>query len=716
VDIELTGCAPTPLLNYLKALGVLRLVSEQKDPDVRGYWQGTRFFLKADWGSETLDGFFLHEYRPTPITAPWNGGSGYYPKDNRAYLEAIRGSRADRLATLRETIETAYAIIDAMQLKDKPSKTEKNTLLLECRNQFPDIAVQWLDAAVVLTDDGLKLPPLLGTGGNDGRFEFTTNFLKHLIAIINVDDGSPTSESVGWLEAALWGECRPSLVKGPVGQFHPGLAGGPNSRQGFDGEGLVNPWDYILALEGALTFAAHVTHRLGTNSQWLSYPFTVAAVGAGEGSLALADEKSARAEMWLPIWERPATFRELSRLLAEGRVRVGKQIARSGLDFARACANLGVDRGINAFQRYGFLNRAGKSYLATPLERVSVARNRNADILADLDDRHWLAKAQSYARTSSAPTHFQKGLLRVEALMMKVYQKPSPELVQELLAALGKLDWAVSRSKDVRGHVPPIRLSGAWIAAAYDGTWPFRVALGLASIWHPKVGGFRQYITSVSQAGEWDSQGLSRTVWIPGRLLPSLAQILDRRLVDWGRPDPEGRAESQRDKSPGIFDGVLKTPLSDVLFFIDDDRWDVHIESLLYGLSLVDFRQVSHDFWPESDEEGPIPLAYMALRLLLTTNLRDWVPHGDENQSEWTIPSDIPGLLKAGRIDSATEDALRQLSFRGYASVLRGRRHSPFFVPKAPRLTAALVVPITRKATVRMTELLKGVELGRKSR
>jgi CRISPR-associated protein Csx17 len=31
-EIILAGCTPTPLANYLKALGVFRLVAEQKDP------------------------------------------------------------------------------------------------------------------------------------------------------------------------------------------------------------------------------------------------------------------------------------------------------------------------------------------------------------------------------------------------------------------------------------------------------------------------------------------------------------------------------------------------------------------------------------------------------------------------------------------------------------------------------------------------------------
>ncbi len=38
--IPLKGCTPEPLMNYLKALGIFRLVAEQADPDARVSWTG----------------------------------------------------------------------------------------------------------------------------------------------------------------------------------------------------------------------------------------------------------------------------------------------------------------------------------------------------------------------------------------------------------------------------------------------------------------------------------------------------------------------------------------------------------------------------------------------------------------------------------------------------------------------------------------------------
>ena len=42
-EIMLHGCTPEPLMSYLKALGILRLVAEQADPRSTG-WMARRGF------------------------------------------------------------------------------------------------------------------------------------------------------------------------------------------------------------------------------------------------------------------------------------------------------------------------------------------------------------------------------------------------------------------------------------------------------------------------------------------------------------------------------------------------------------------------------------------------------------------------------------------------------------------------------------------------
>ncbi|TVQ98102.1 MAG: hypothetical protein EA399_11480, partial [Desulfovibrionales bacterium] len=64
---DLKGCAPTPLAHYLKALGILRLVAEQADPEARGWWHGDLFRLATKLDARELETFFLERYEPTPI-------------------------------------------------------------------------------------------------------------------------------------------------------------------------------------------------------------------------------------------------------------------------------------------------------------------------------------------------------------------------------------------------------------------------------------------------------------------------------------------------------------------------------------------------------------------------------------------------------------------------------------------------------------------------
>lgn len=91
-DHVLEACAAVPLAGYLKALGVFRLVAEQADPDASGFWRDERFVLRTRLTEVELVRFFVEKFEPTPVVAPWNGGSGFWPKDNRKGFDAIHTS------------------------------------------------------------------------------------------------------------------------------------------------------------------------------------------------------------------------------------------------------------------------------------------------------------------------------------------------------------------------------------------------------------------------------------------------------------------------------------------------------------------------------------------------------------------------------------------------------------------------------------------------
>lgn len=174
---RLSGCRPTPLAYYLKALGIFRLVAEQADATARGWWEDDVFHLATRLNQAELNFFFLSAYSPTPLLAPWNGGSGFYPKDNKTGLEAMEKSSAIRFTSYRHAIEQARIVVASLDAK--PDKGEsKNSVIAGCRRAWRGPALQWLDAALALGANGDPVfPAMLGTGGNDGRLEFTTNFL-----------------------------------------------------------------------------------------------------------------------------------------------------------------------------------------------------------------------------------------------------------------------------------------------------------------------------------------------------------------------------------------------------------------------------------------------------------------------------------------------------------------------------------------------------------
>src|SRR3546814_12078404 len=108
--------------------------------------------------------------------------------------------------------------------------------------------------------------------------------MQRVLDVMDAETGRPRSESTGWLRASLFGEAEPGLIKNAIGQFAPGQAGGPNASTGFEADSTMNPWSFILMIEGALLFAAATVRRI-TDEPFgvLSSPFTVRCVGGGDG-------------------------------------------------------------------------------------------------------------------------------------------------------------------------------------------------------------------------------------------------------------------------------------------------------------------------------------------------------------------------------------------------------------------------------------------------
>lgn len=732
---HLSGCAPSPLAHYLKALGIFRIVAEQKDPRARGWWRDEHFCLLTTLERSELEQFFLEEYAPTPFVSPWNKGSGFFSSRDPG-LNPIETSTASRFEAFRKGIEAARAPLAALAaadaavralkdrtkakkgmsdaekvaartLKDDPAfKTElaganrefatlKGNLFRPCELDWRGPHRAWMDAAVVLPDEGKpSFPSLLGTGGNDGRIDFTNNAMQRLGDIFAVaTDGGPTPIARGLLRNALWRALTQDVVSAAVGQFLPGSAGGANTTTGPDGDSLINPWDFILMMEGAVLFSARSTRRLDpTASSRASAPFSVRSHAIGHGSEGA--EKAERGEQWMPLWRQPSTVNDLQAMLGEARIQLGRSTAYRPVDVARAVARLGVARGVQRFTRFGFLERNGQSNLAVPLGRVDVVERPHARLVDDL--ALWLDRLQRLARDKHAPARLVQAERHLaNAVFAALTHDNTPERWQAALLAAAAVE-AIQASGTAfkAGPIPP--LSPAWAIACDDGSAEWRLACALGSAaatydgdarsndpirhhWLPLENGARRF-------REKDNRLVrdSRVV-IGGRdAIADCAAIVERRLV-------EAAQRGQR-RLPLIAARGCGAHPADLAALIAGDVDLGRVSALARAFMAVRWHQWKH-CKASRTRRGALPdEAWISLRLACLP----WPL--DDNR---TIPAD-DGLIRrlmSGDGVTAVDVALRRLRAAGMRPPIRGASADP---PTARLWAAALAFPISRSSALSM--------------
>ncbi len=714
-NVMLSGCMPSPLSSYLKGLGVFRIVSEQADPCARAIWHRESLVISSCLDENALITFLMDQYRPTPIIAPWNGGSGFWgKKSSTETLAKIVASTNPQMEQFQAAVRAVQETIANLGLVNKPDRKQKLDLMRTCRASVPDEAVQWLDAAFVLSEDKARYPALLGTGANDGNMDFTANFMHNLTVILDLNPEVGRTGAVkpkgrrrpaydmtvseGFLRDSLFGSSTTPLANTAIGQFNPGAVGGPNATRGFEAGTLLNPWDYVLALEGSLMFAGSIVWRLGTSSYGMAaFPFSVNPSAAGLGSVS-QDGGEARAETWVPLWDRPASYIELQRLFAEGRAQVAGRRARNGTDFVRAVAGLGVDRGVGSFVRYGFMKRSGLSYLSVPLGRFHVAERSAVNLIADLDP--WLDSLRRLASDSKGPGTYRRALRQVEDAVFDYCTNGRASELLDLLAAVGRAERAVAvGSKSKKPPRPLARLSSSWIDECGD-SLEFRLALSLASISHPAIGRFRSNLQPVAlEKGRWKWADDTSATPYGAELIRGLEDILENRI------------------RYGIREGLQAVPLdsiytvspAEVGLFLAGHTDDSLLLDLLWAVTAIssDMKALGdlaqkHSY-PRRDLTQ-VPRAYAMLKLLMlpSDSVAQLAPAGSDTSTRFVIrpePS-ILSALRAGRLDTATRIAVRRLRSVGMMPVASGRQGQmtvPGFVlppTHQRRLAASLLFPV----------------------
>lgn len=282
---------------YLAALGLLRAIASQRDPTARLTWSKdcTRWEITSDAlaSLDAVAAWLATAWSPSPLVSPWNGRGGWWGSGADT-IETLRASADPRLAPYRATVAAVDRVVARLGLDAKPGGDAKTALVRTLRNGLPDDALSWIDAA--WRDDGERLrpAPLLGSGGNEGSYDYASHYARRALVVLAQDEGTTRAQ----LAALVSGKPTRRTESESAGALWP--AGAP-----------VNPLAYLLALEGVCLFSGGWATSVPG-----AHPWQCALSPLGYETAVAGDE--GRGEVWLPYWSGDASLAEVAALLAGG--------------------------------------------------------------------------------------------------------------------------------------------------------------------------------------------------------------------------------------------------------------------------------------------------------------------------------------------------------------------------------------------------------------
>lgn len=694
IEHHLTGCITAPASDYLKTLGLFKIVSS-RDIDATIRWENGYCVMQTRMEKNEIFEFLTSKYAPSPIISPWS-----YNKYQKT-VEAIKDSKDQRfdgyqeaIKTMEKVFEKFAKILGVKEISKKDIDKDKLTLAKLCRNYLSDEVVPWLDVVYVVKKDKPKFAPILGTGANDGNHDISDNFVARILELLNPENKSRSTEL---LESALFGNAVPLSKVNTIGH-NPGGSGGPNFGMGFEGHALSNPWNYVLMIEGTMLFAGNIAKKLSTNTDKAIFPFTAATsnVGYHTASEIETDEGSepeTRAEMWFPVWANPCTYGELRHFFNEGRIQLGKRHANTGTEFARAIISLGMTRGISTFQRFCILKRKGKAYLTIDAGMIRVTDEPAVKLLEEIDG--WRNMITKKSKEKGASKSLISLVRNMDESIMKFCRYKGKQNLLRVLISIGKLERYVSSRKDFE---PLCRLSDRWLTECYDGTPEFRLAASIASIYSPDVGKIRENLENIEfKEGKLkhDQDSIS-CVWKEETgMLKNMNDVLHRRSIDGNKKNLDGIP----------IDGYIHARISDVNEFLNGNINEM-MGDMILPLSMIEMDSKTKYPWQNTRDEDvftlPIPEAYITLKLLHPPDKKECIPY----------TMYVLNMLRAGRINDAYSKASAILQSHG-VDLLRYNKING--LPKKTtvannvkkHLLASMLFPISQHDREKMLEMIQ---------
>lgn len=666
-NIALAGCTLEPMSQYLKALGLLQVLT-QIDPQVRGVWDGSKFVLKTTRSKEDLVNFFLHQYSPSPICSPWNGASGFWK--NAPIVAQIIAAESPRFSNLKSLYVVAKQFVADSGLKRQPKPgSEKVKFIQRFQDKVASLLAntdagnqwqKWFSAVVVereiVTKKGtthkFDMPKLLGTGGNIGNADLGICFAQAIVNLWDLKSGTPLPKCGQRIRASLFCELHTEILDtNGLTQFHPASdfyteykeqRSKDYAHAGMNSTSASNPFDLVLAIEGLLLFSGMSCRGLESVESTVSrYSLAVSLNTALDPSSA-SDEVRGQdiEEIWLPVWNNFVTAQELREALFErGRNPLSQQPIRDSIDFAAEVSRQAAKRNdIDRFVRYGFLNRKGQANFSVCLGQLR-PRDGMVDFVAEL--RPYRQFMKRFCRRKEATPKLESLFNRLEASIFDLLGAEGS--VVEVLVAIGALESYISHSGEIGKENLPSpcpTLSPKWIAKALqeNNSAEARLALSLASCQIRS----QLFRVSRSQQGWWGWDKEVALCWVTDSPIHSLLNLQQH----W-----------ELNGKPGWF---ISAHVCDISRFILQDIDLKRFEELLKGFALCSFK----DFSPLSvqpPEAFFIPPLYAVCAACVWGARRDGVAGKVAEHTQSLVR-----WLSLHRPDQVGEQAIRLLRSAGY--------------------------------------------------
>ena len=494
---QANGCSFEPIADYLKALGLLRVL-----PNSKGWWQNGEFWIESDRPPDEVVDHLIEQACVTPLFNPWNGDSGFWV-EGRA-KEAIRRlasvQKSDRTKRYVKARDTGLLVVAASGLKKQPSKGDaKNKLIQACQSRITDSDWQaWYKTVVQLvevtqknkTTVEAKGSRLLGTQGNlGGGNDLGANYLDAWSRLINLETGKPLKGAEQHWRASIFRQSLPNSLEqapllaqyAPVTDYTLDSKAYPYQKSGGGSTAAANPADVVLLTEGLLAFSSIAKRPLDASDSSTAFYSLAVNLAAGIAQTSVSGELRAGVEeFWLPIWDQPKSFERLqSDLLSELRGPLPKQTSLDTFDFVKLLAAKAAERKIPQWSRYAFFPRKGQTNFAISL---GIFTPGGYNLGAELDSyRRSLCR---FGYSDQSPGQISALAHQLEAQLFALASDHGQVL--QTLALLGDIELYISRSPVSQEKIWPLpELDSNWIirALAEQETPTVRLALSLASLW-----------------------------------------------------------------------------------------------------------------------------------------------------------------------------------------------------------------------------------------